>query len=383
MKKLLLCILMASFMMPAIAQEGRESDERSNHREHDSLITVNAELTGKNTGLNGQIELLQKEKDSWLYYGNIISIVLGVISIFLAMYVFKWSIKQTDKQTLVLDEHSKDLKGSLRDIDNIRQNMFTTDIPDFPDNIQNIINLMDECLKKKTCDGKRIEFEIFTDFPGYGMLSYNDEWNGYKEKIRQICSRRRTRWYFYNDEKQAQQIAHQFEHFKGDENRDKLIEFIDKCQKNALIGHIPDCCDIGHCPYDKDDKKEFKCPLARKRECYYIKTMDKSYESLMQKTIELQQSLKETIAEMVSQHYIEVTRMDKELPFFGWFIVEKIENERIPLKAIITFPVWGQNCEKGFYTEKEKLLYAFYNTLHEHVKVDDTSLKLENRLLQD
>ena len=389
MKKLLLCIVMAGFMIPAMAQEDVSVKDTTKkietQRERD--VTKNESINELSKAVNNLVQ--QQKEISVTEICNYIFGVIGIISLFIACVAYEWSIKQNKKQSLVLDEHSDNLKEgllgieeqssildkhgkhleeSLQCLDNIRQNMFTTDIPDFPHNIKNIIDLIDECLNNKFYVGKRIEFEIFTDFPGYGILSYNDKWNDYKDKISSICRRKPTRWYFYNDKKQAQQREHQFEHFKEPENHDELVKFIDKCQKNALMGHTPDCCDTGNCPYDKADKKEFECPLSIKKECYYIKTMEATYTSLMEKTAELQQTLKEDIEEMENRYQIKVTKMDKELPFFGWFIVENIDNKRIPLKAIITFPAWGENCEKGFYTEKEKLLHVFYNTLHEHVK---------------
>ena len=357
---------MAIFMMPAIAQEDVSIKDTIKIETRKSSVEIKNKTINHLSEVVNNLEKQRKEITFIDIYTHIFGII-GIISLLFALVAYRWSIKQNKKQSLILDEYSNDLKETLRDIDNMRQN-FTTDIPDFPYNIKNIIDLMDECLYNKSYIGKQIEFEIFTDVSGYGMLSYNDKWNDYRDKISSICRRRPTRWYFYNDEKQVQQIAHQFEYFKESENHDKLAEFIERCQKNALIGHAPECYDAGYCPYDKDDKKEFKCPLAKKKECYFIKTMDKNYDSLMQKTIELQQFLKENISDMENQFFIKVTRMDKELPFFGWFIVENINNKRIPLKAIITVPFGDQNCEKGFYTEKEKLLYAFYNTLHEHVK---------------
>jgi hypothetical protein len=310
------------------------------------------------------------ENDMDSDWKTIITIAFSLVAIGISVYFAVKQNKQLNKQDEILDnqdkkleEHNGKLKDSIEKIEKVYQNLKTIDTPDFPNNIEMIDKeIFDFCIENK------LALEIYTDVGGYAILSNNNLWRTYYNKVSKcITNNVDVYWYFYNDELQIKQRENQFKEYENNANIEKLRKKVSEYKKNVYI--------FGNC-----EKKYGGCPLHRgdtciadadkELECIPIMKLEDSYDSLINTLQELQRITNENVERLRKRGSVEkIKRLTNELPFFAWFAIEKKGDIKTPVKGIISYNVLkGDVTEKGFITENKELLSVLYDIIQYNIE---------------
>ena len=335
-------------------------------------------------------EFFTKYIESQGYTSFDLGAYLGFLSLILAIYFafdnyrfIDRSKKESNAINTTMRKNIDEVKIQSKDnfvkIENVRQNIFTKDTQNFPNNITDISDFMKDCCVKSQFPNMQVAFEIYTDVPGYGIVSKNKFWHNYLEAIRMVCQSMPLNWHFYMEEKIEESRVNQYKKWEEGKDKEGLEKYIRECKENVNPQDSKNFqCTDGKCYYDDKSSIDKSVCTNKHGECYFIKTIEisnspvETHKSLIENTRKLQNSLKNTMEELKHYNGLHIENISKELPFFGWFLMDITQNGKPkPLKAIISYTTYDENSkdfEVGFYTEKEKLLHVLYTILKEHVK---------------
>ena len=272
--------------------------------------------------------------------------------------------ERLEKQSEILDEQSSTLDRYLIKFNDIMENLSTRHINKFPDNFDEIEQLLSCCNHDSNIQNRR-KITIYTDVLGYGILSKNLHWNKLYKTMKEIIDNNKkvdVEWHFYETELRNEKLTTQFSIFKPEND-----------PQNERLKYIKQVKSFAACDCDN------KYPNCGRIKCdkYIIQSLDDNcgHEDLTACCINLQNNIEKDIEAISSKnpHLKKVCRVEKEFPFFGWFILERINGDYVPKKTIITYPNYIGNTENGLYTENTSLLQTHYTVLNEIVKQHGTT----------
>lgn len=261
-------------------------------------------------------------------------------------------------------------KSLVKSQDRILENLSTRDTDPFPENILEIINLME------LCNEKNYLLDIYTDVPGYGIFSQNSYWHLYYDKIKDLGAVP-IHWYYYSEKQLQTQRELQFAPWKN-KTENELKPFIEK-YKSRVYRNKP-CLPI--CNFQKTGK--CRNEMAQEKECYiFYNDLKYSYESILECVSKLQSITNNTIKQLQTAGVIrKVFRLDSELPFFAWIALSRETKQ--PVDGIISYNVYKKGMiEKGFRTNNSQLLKNFYDIIQANVRTQLRDQKSEETITEN
>ncbi|MCL2098704.1 MAG: hypothetical protein FWH23_08125 [Bacteroidales bacterium] len=285
-----------------------------------------------------------------IFFGeNGIALTLGAASVFLALLGLVYSVFSS--------------KSLVKSQSKILENLSTRDISPFPENILEIIELMELCKEKNYL------LNIYTDVPGYGIFSQNIYWHRYYDKITELGAIP-VHWYYYSEKQLKTQRELQFAPWKNTKE-EELKPYIDRFKKRVY--RDKQC----HNSCNLLDSEKCRNPMAKDKECYvFYHDLQYSYESVIECVAKLQNITNNIIRQLqIAGVITKIFRLDYELPFFAWIALNKETKQ--PVEGIISYNVYKEGMvEKGFRTNNSQLLKIFYDIIQANVSTQLRDQKL-------
>jgi hypothetical protein len=269
---------------------------------------------------------------------DIILSLVGAVGVLISV----WAI------TLSMDKTRKLFKNQEEIINNLE----TKDTNDFPENLKDIGELVDECEKNGYL------LDIYTNAPGYGIFSNNRQWNIFYDKISK-CENIQIHWHYYGDTKLKEQIKRQFASWEN--SQEKIDEKIKKRQEKV----------VRYCPNRLKKKcnlqeSECRCKDDTKKQCRLILTIQTNYKSVTDTVYNLSQIAIEQIESLEKAKIVRrVFRFENDLPFCAWIAlkINRKTNKRELIKGIFAYNTYINDIDKGFKTSNPRLLTALFTIL--------------------
>ncbi|MDR1792492.1 MAG: hypothetical protein LBR36_03480 [Bacteroidales bacterium] len=297
--------------------------------------------------IGGILLMLFQVKNGGVYMGVYSMICALIIASLQAVNVKKLAY-HVDTSITKLDNIANNIDTSIKKSDSIANNMNTRHISPFPNNFKDIENLLDICEDSHT----QKELWIYTDALGYGIWSNNKQWKKFFKKVKKIIEETNVHvyWYFYGeilrDEKIKQQVSEL-------DSKGRLISHCEACKKS-----------VAPCPNHNKKDRQTPC-TSTSCDLHIMESLKKiTVDSVVEMITKMQQNTEQEIRALRERYCkFNMEYIEKELPFFAWFVYENIQDESKPLKAMVSFPNYGRSTEEGLITENEGLISALHSAL--------------------
>ena len=331
--------------------------------------------------------------------------ILGAVSLVLSIIFNKKNDKQSsnlitktenslsklNKTTEDVEAIASQLNKTTQDVEAIAKHLSFGSIKPFPYGLEDVIELLRAYKKKAIDDNREFCLDIYTDVPGYAVFGHNQLWNKFYDCLKDICSEAENgfpiHWYFYTDTRLEKQISEQFDSWKYYDLKQLKKEIYlrsgyDEHENRLKFQHGRNC---------KYNKSGF-CQSGNETECKRIIELKKEVD-LLQSKEEVPQFVDEKVFSTMKHLHNKAIerindlsdigtvrykdkRVDENLPFFAWIILEKIpidtkgsekKYELTPTEGIVSYNYYDEKkeaIEKGFRTSDRKLIRSLYDIVH-------------------
>jgi hypothetical protein len=258
----------------------------------------------------------------------------------------------------------------------IQEGLLFSSVAPFPNNIKDINKLITKYGKEES-SGHKYLLDIYTDVPGYSIFTNHTLWNQYFQTIEN--TKMPIHWYFYGEDHLKRQRDRQFsswENYSVEKFKDEL-----RVRKERIKMACEKCTFDIKCK--SENQAESECCIFNQLK--YIEFKEKTAkENVFENVKNVKECVKNLnniaftrIKTLTTKSLKKYFRLDTDLPFFAWIILEEkivINNETgneekkgVPIAGIISYNVYDDKkdlVERGFKTIDTDLIQVLYDIVH-------------------
>ncbi len=339
--------------------------------------------------------------------------IIGVISMVLSIFFYIKNMKKSEKLIDKMNISTKKIGKTTKQVEAISKHLSFGSIKPFPLGLEDVIELLKGYVKTAKDENREFCLDIYTDVPGYAAFSHNKLWNDFYDCLKDICSKREAGfpiyWYFYSERHLENQIKEQFSSWRsydltqlkkeiylrssfdieknGYKTNEKRLNFQHGSAENCKYSKS------GTCRSEKDE--ECKKIIELKIEFDKLKNNNEVSQFVDEKVINtmkyLHNNAVERIKQLSSSGTVKYKRLNENLPFFAWIILEKTEVNKkqyklTPIEGIVSYNYYDEKkeaIEKGFRTSDSMLIRSLYDIVHSSSKqqLERQLLEIPNQLI--